>query len=297
MRHTLKPIVDIAAAIPDLAPLARTTVRLHPRQGVCANDQSKLAGKFLWPAEEPWPRCEEHACPLITVLQLRSDAVPELGFKKGTDLFQLLWCPNDHEKLEPFYAPAARVFWRKRADIRKPLASAPAVGNNEEFYVPVPCVLHPERVTEYPDAFVIKQAFPKLWKKIEACTQLSDAVKNVTEFDLPSVGSLYQYWLSVASGTKVGGHPEWIQDPAPPDCRCGRQMEYLLTIAGDECDGGTWGRWLPEEDRHVWLGDDFDERGLILSPTEMLLGDGGNLNYFVCRKCEDWPLAAVFQCS
>jgi len=297
MRHTAKPVVDLAAAIPEFASLARTAVRLHPRQGECAHDQSKMAGEFLWPAEEPWPRCEEHACPFVTVLQLRRADVPELGFRDGADLFQLLWCPNDHETIEPFYAPAARVFWRRRADIRNALTAMPAVGSNEEFYVPVPCVLDPERVTEYPDAFVITKAVPQLWEKLRASAELGDVLATLTEFDFTDVRALYQYWLSVASGTKVGGHPEWIQDPAPPACRCGQQMEYLLTVASSECDGGTWGRWLPEEERHVWAGDDFEARDRVASGAQLLLGDDGNLNYFVCRNCPDWPIAAVFQCS
>jgi hypothetical protein len=296
MRHTPKPIVDIASAIPELEPLARTTVRLHPRRGECAADHSKLAGAFLWPADEPWPECEEHACALATVLQLRREDVPELGFRGDADLFQLLWCPNDHETVEPVYAPAARVFWRKRADVRNALASMPALGDHEEFYVPAPCVLHPERVTEYPDALVIKLTDPKLWKKIQAAAPLKDALKTLPHSDF-TAGSLYQYWLSVASGTKVGGHPQWIQDPEVPDCRCGQPMEYLLTIASSECDGGTWGRWLPEEERHVWSGDDYDQRDLVASPTELLLGDDGNLTYFVCRRCEEWPIEAVFHCS
>lgn len=297
MRHTPKPSVDLASAIPDLAPLARTTVRLHPRRGERASDHSKLAGEFMWPADEPWPECEEHACPLITVLQLRRDDVPELGFRGDSDLFQLLWCPNDHETIDPYYAPASRVFWRKRADIRAALTSMPAVGANEEFYVPVPCVLHPERVTEYPDIFVMRYSFPALYKKIQTCAQLQDALKTVPDSGFTAGEQLYHYWFSVASGTKVGGHPDWIQDPAPPDCRCGRQMEFLLTIASVECDGGTWRRWVPDEDRHVWTGDDYDARDLAASPADLLLGDAGNLNYFVCRNCEDWPIESVFQCS
>jgi hypothetical protein len=296
MRQTPKAIVDLASAIPDFAPLARTTVRLHPRRGECAPDQSKMGGTFLWPAGEPWPVCEEHGCVLTTVLQLRRDDAPELGFRGDADLFQLLWCPNDHENIDPYYAPASQVFWRKRADIQNALTSMPPLGVNEELYVPAPCVLHPERVAEYPDLFVITQSFPALRKKIRSSAELANAVKTIPGVNF-NADQLYQYWLSVASGTKVGGHPEWIQDPEPPDCRCGRQMEYLLTIASDECDGGTWGRWCPEEERHVWTGNDYGARALAASPTELLLGDAGNLNYFVCRQCEGWPIASVFQCS
>ena len=108
MRHTRRPLVDPSVAAPELAQLTRATVRLHPRPDKCPRDQSKLGGEILWPADEPWPHCEEHDCSYVSVLQLRREDVPELGFREGADLFQILWCPNDHE---PSYVPSSRVFW------------------------------------------------------------------------------------------------------------------------------------------------------------------------------------------
>jgi hypothetical protein len=94
----------------------------------------------------------------------------------------------------------------------------------------------------------------------------------------------------------VAGHPRWIQDPDPPTCRCEREMEYLLTIASAEFDGGTWGRWLAEEERHVW-GGAYKQRRQVQCAPGFTFGDLGDLNYFICRQCEDWPIACVFQCS
>jgi hypothetical protein len=296
MRHTPEPIVDVADAIPDFAPLARKTVRLHPRRGECANDASKMGGEFIWPVSEPWPHCEEHDCPYVTVLQLSRSDTPELGFPEHADLFQLLWCPNDHANAEPSYAPASRAFWRRRADIQDALASRPAVGVHDENYVPVPCVLHPERVTEFPDAAEILESFPDLGEKIESCAQLQAAIKTITAYQFSDTSLLYQYWLSVAGGTKVGGYPPWVQDPERRSCQCGHEMDYLLTIASAEFNGGTWGRWLAQEERHVW-GGNYDKRAAVQCAPQISLGDMGNLNYFVCRKCDGWPMTAVFQCS
>jgi hypothetical protein len=101
MRRTPKPVIDIAEVIPEMARLARTTVRLHPRRGVSARDASKMGSPIVWPSDEPWPVCSEHHSALVPVLQLRRQDVPEFAFRGDTDLFQLLWCPNDHETLEP----------------------------------------------------------------------------------------------------------------------------------------------------------------------------------------------------
>ncbi|MEV4337727.1 hypothetical protein [Streptomyces sp. NPDC049590] len=55
--------LDITVPFPELAPLARTAVRLHPRAGTSTPADSSLGGPLLWPAGEAWPGCPEHAGP------------------------------------------------------------------------------------------------------------------------------------------------------------------------------------------------------------------------------------------
>ncbi|MFJ9041872.1 hypothetical protein ACIRF8_35605 [Streptomyces sp. NPDC102406] len=51
--------LDVTVLFPDLAPLARTATRLHPRPGAPSVYDSSVGGPLLWPADEPWPHCEE----------------------------------------------------------------------------------------------------------------------------------------------------------------------------------------------------------------------------------------------
>lgn len=71
--------------------------------------------------------------------------VPELPFPDGTDLFQLLWCPNDHD--EPWYGPKPVTVWRKAADVTAVLAGPPEPvfdsDREEADYDPVPCLCTP----------------------------------------------------------------------------------------------------------------------------------------------------------
>ncbi len=46
---------NVAAELPDMAGLARTAIRLHPRPGAPTVHDSSAGGPLLWPAEEPWP--------------------------------------------------------------------------------------------------------------------------------------------------------------------------------------------------------------------------------------------------
>jgi len=50
---------DVTALFPQLAPLARTATRLHPRPGSPTVHDSSVGGPLLWPADEPWQYCEE----------------------------------------------------------------------------------------------------------------------------------------------------------------------------------------------------------------------------------------------
>jgi hypothetical protein len=348
-----------------------------------------MGGHFLWPAREPWPVCERHNLPLVCVLQLRKGDVPELGFRPGSDLFQLLWCPQDHDSEQPFIV-APQIFWRKASTIREPLSSIPkprprdkedkkldeefqntssqiewlksfvndpgylktvlqaSAGERKELqkylqlpffgartpgelrelksvirkklaefeglvreptfaedsYVPIPCRLFPERVIELPS---LDELPPKVEKKLagewELPTgkELADRKKaylrlGEIQAEDEFVSNLYERELSVADGTKVGGYVGWVQGPEVPKCRCGRTMEHLLTIASSECHGANWRRWLAEEDRHLW-GKAWKTVQQAISAPEITLGDVGKLYLFICRKCKDWPLRSVFQCS
>jgi hypothetical protein len=146
-RTTAPPPADVLAVAPELKGLTRVAVRLHPRfSDEPAADESKLGGQFLWPAAEPWPTCDEHRIPFVPVLQLRAeDAPPQWPYRPGTDLVQLVWCPRDHG--EGWVKP--RLVWRKRPSVVGPVVDHPPTDAAFMDYVPVPCRLFPERVTEY----------------------------------------------------------------------------------------------------------------------------------------------------
>ncbi|MFD7973442.1 hypothetical protein ACFV5D_32975, partial [Streptomyces clavifer] len=44
--------LDVTALFPQLAPLARTATRLHPRPGTPSVHDSSVGGPLLWPARD-----------------------------------------------------------------------------------------------------------------------------------------------------------------------------------------------------------------------------------------------------
>ncbi|MGW3914316.1 hypothetical protein ACWEBX_22740 [Streptomyces sp. NPDC005070] len=317
--------VDVTSLFPELAPLARSAVRLHPRPGAPTAGDSSLGGPLLWPADEPWPTCPDHDAPthlgvvpgdvrqrrriladawtrpraegadlltpeereivdravagtripqdgpvpLIPVVQVYAADVPSLPRPAGTDLLQMLWCPFDHDE---DYLPAAELYWRASADVTDPLPAPPepsVIGSDN--YLPEPCLLHPETVTEYPAPHELPE---ELADRIEAWEEEQNPDD---EDDIEVVD--YQYDLSVAPGCKLGGHGPWsFSDPFPMSCaECGSDVRPLLTIDGTEWDGGT-GSWRPLEDA------DYD--GLhFLGPacaTQLTIGRSYTLQIYVC---------------
>lgn len=287
----------MAAVFPQVVPFARTTIRLHPRQGSPTAEQSSVGGPLLWPADEPWPTCEadgfdDHIdansdpVPLVPVMQLLADDVPDLPFADGTDVLQVLWCPFDHD---PYSAPLPKLRWRRRADIAARLEHVPAPDDEAQArYVPKPCVIDPEKVTEYP-------SYDLPW---DVLSQISDTARQV-ETD---TGWEYDTDLAVASGIKVGGYPGWTQSPHWPTCTCGSRMDHLVTVASWEFDRGDEKRWIPIEDRASMAGWDLDSSDdhpwhAIRNPTGLMLGDAGGLYFFVCTSCPGRPFDYRFDCA
>jgi len=298
VRTTPPRPIDVTALFPELAPLARTAVRLHPRRGQPTGSDSSIGGPLLWPAAEPWPTCSGHdepwnmpaapadvrrerrgesrpvyprpavhrsdpgaPDPMVPLAQLYARDVPDLPRPAGTDLLQVLWCTFIHDDTD--YLPRVAVRWRAAADVTDPLVRQPepeVIGDPD--LLPEPCVVHPEVVTDYPQ---LSELPAGLRARIEA-------------WQAP--GYAYQADLSVVPGTKVGGWAPWSDiDARPVTCAaCGAEQRPLLAITGLEweADGLSW---RPVED-----GDDTDR-----NPTALQVGDCVTAQLYACTASFDHP--------
>ncbi|GAA3443909.1 hypothetical protein [Planomonospora venezuelensis] len=147
------------------------------------------------------------------------------------------------------------------------LPGTPAADLSREGYLPRPCVLHPERVTEYP--------YPEeLPEQLHAALDAWDE-----ETDRP-----YQELLSIAPGCKIGGWESWhLTDMYPLPCTvCGTETEPLLKLDSSEWGGGSEPRWRPLEEHHLAWGTPECEE--TREPTTMTLGRYGALTVFLCPR-------------
>ncbi|MFE0207984.1 hypothetical protein [Streptomyces sp. NPDC058985] len=328
---------DVTALFPQLAPLARTATRLHPRAGSPSRHDSSVGGPLLWPAGEPWPYCDgphewdgvneptspedvrvqrriseaaasgytpeeravldrisagrpwpEGPVAMLPVAQLYVRDVPLLRppGRADADLLQVLWCPFDHPS-----HPRTALYWRSAAEVTDVLGSPPeppAVQSSD--YVPQPCLLAPEEVTEYPHFLELdKESQGRLadWSRWEAATDAVDSAYSVAPQEF------YINQLSVSPGWKAGGWSRWgVTEPVPRTCSaCGTGMDPLLTIASTEWNKGTRS-WAPKGDR---ARDPLPPGVPPANYTRVVVAGGYALQLHVCPVSADHPHLELVQ--
>ncbi|GLY78447.1 hypothetical protein [Actinoallomurus iriomotensis] len=266
-RTTAAPSVDLAQVIPGLGAYARTTVRLHPRPGSPGPRDSHIGGPLAWPASEAWPHCETADCdlyledpgsPMVALVQLTAADFPEITFPDGTDLLQILWCVGYHGGAEDV---PCRLVWRRAAEVTEILQEPPVPDLEDELpgfyetYIPRPCVLHPERVIEYPWIWDLPE---DLRDRVQAWDQDKDQYEQ----------------LSTAPGFKIGGTAIHGSVPSGLKCVvCDAPTVLFLQLDNGEGDG----RWCAVEDGQPDYGTpEYDQ---VYTPTGMLIdvGPGGLL--------------------
>ena len=218
--------------------------------------------------------------PLVPVAQLHAADVPDLRCPDGADVLQVLWCPNEHSDDVPT-GPPVLVRWRAASAVIDPLDAPPApVVASEETYLPRPCVLHPEQVTEYP-----------WWQELP-----DELERQVRDFDdTRRFGENSYFSVSQAPGWKVGGYASWeLTDLVRIDCpHCQQSMELLLTV--DSAESGAGGSWLPVEDSNLQPSRIDPEWTAAHEPTSVSVGRHGRLRIFVCLSCPGTPIRQNLQ--
>ena len=281
-KRTVPSSFDFTIALPELMKKRRTAVLLHPRYSEePPSNGSKIGGTFLWPKSEPWPVCDvDPNLHLVPVLQLRADEFPEIEFPPGKDLLQVLWCPREHTQCwaKPF------LFWRKGDAVNNPLPEMPREEMAYPRYVPLPCLLFPERVTELLSVYELGPMLKKLedWNDRER-TFPGEKMESMYSQATPHVG-----W-------KVGGWPHWVQAPQVPVCKCGQSMELLLSFGSES----THMAKAPTQEHHLYVPADQRDQAAVENaanaPQVRFIGDGFQFT-FLCRRCPGWPVETISQC-
>ncbi|MDT0407480.1 MULTISPECIES: hypothetical protein [Streptomyces] len=232
----------------------------------------------------PW---FEGPVPMLPVAQLYARDVPLPARPAGSDLLQVLWCPCGHGVSEPRTA----LFWRSAATVTEVLDAPPEPPAIEkDGYLPRPCLLTPEQVTEYPSTMELDE---ELQDQLSDESRWEAAGAEWDDGEAEDPQDFYFRNLATAPGWKTGGWTFWsLTDPEPRDCpTCGTEEIPLLTIASSEWDDGSVS-WRPAEDpadpaQHL-PGDPSE-------PTLVDIRGGYTLQLHVCPASPDHPHLQIME--
>ncbi|GAA2478548.1 hypothetical protein GCM10010406_13390 [Streptomyces thermolineatus] len=200
-----------------------------------AYDRISARGEVIdtvsWQVHSLRPETPAAGVAMVPVLQLFAGDVPGVEWPEGTDLLQILWCPNDHDTppgQEPYYfGPTVALRRRRAGDVRDVLASPPAPCRTaDHYYLPRPCTVAPAEALDLPDRDELP---PDLWERVERWRG--------------GTGRTDYYDLACVQGWKLGGWPTWrVTDLEEINCVCGSRMRLFLTVDSDDAPGLVIGR-------------------------------------------------------
>jgi hypothetical protein len=226
---------------------------------------------------------------MLPVAQLFTRDVPLLKApgNADADLLQILWCPFDH----PAH-PKTALYWRSSATISDSLAVPPAPPALQfPGYLPEPCLLTPEEVTEYPNPLELSKDDQQ---QLKDATRWRQAGPGWDDAYAAAADEFYRNLLSTAPGWKAGGWTRWgLTDPMPRRCStCGTDMDPLLTIASREWNSNTTS-WIPLE--HQTDASPSPTYPQPSNPTLLDLARGYDLQLHICPTSPEHPHLELIQ--
>ena len=251
-----------------LAKYRKTAVLLRPHLSgePIGFDRSKFGGIPNLNGFSSYPACDCCSTPLNFVVQLYKEDFPAHYFPPGKDLFQLFRCPNDDcdasyeeqsdHKMFAFYFELSDEV---NAQIEKPLA----VGPDIEKEVP-DCELRPSLVDDFPkyDDFG------------------GDDFGEIEEIYGEELSEYFMENFTASHSTKIGGYPSYTQSPVYPECTCGKTKEFFFQLSSDDREDGI--QYPPE------LGQ--------WSAHRIMIGDVGNIYFYVCKDCGEKSIESYWDC-
>lgn len=243
-------------------------IALHPQTASepLSTAISKFGGTPNLFGFNSYPCCDSCSTPLNFVLQLYKEEFQQLYFPENKNLFQLFRCPNGNcpgaYADNYYYDLKMFVYYHKVDKTVNNLIKMP-----DEYLSgmepPVPdCFLKPVELTDFPTYE-------------EYADEMNSIEKVYGE-------TMYDYFMDVYCAeqrTKIGGYPSFAQSSHYPLCSCGKQKEFFFQLSSDDQEEGVID---PAPDQ--W------------SPHHIMIGDLGNIYFYVCKNCGENSIESYWDC-
>jgi uncharacterized protein YwqG len=244
----------------------RPATLLHPRKSETpiGYKESKFGGLPNYAGFDAYPCCDSCKTPLNFVLQLYKKDFPGFYFPGGMELFQLFRCPNN-ECAEDFseYADHKMFhYYFTATENNKSLVKPSHNLTDTEDEVP-DCYLKPQVIDDYPHY-----------------EDYDENDLDIYETYDEELSELFNEKYTVAPRSKFGGYPSYTQSPAYPTCTCGKLKEFFFQLSSEDLEDGVEELPSPGE---------WSDHGIMI-------GDLGNIYYYVCKACGPATIESNWDC-
>lgn len=247
-----------------------STTLLKPNKSVdeISWKKSKFGGYPNMESFSKYPQCDICHNQLNFVFQIYKSDFPEFYFPENSNIFQLFRCPNDKCKIayetDNYDHKMFHYYSKVELQINKKFIKNVEISRTVEKEVPN-CYLKPEKTFDFPTYYGYTDAdLGKLSKRIQ--DDLAD--------------DRFNRYITKPY-TKLGGYPKFIQDFVFVKCKCGRIKDLLFQLSSR--DSGQDG--VEYENPGNW------------SSHGIMIGDLGNIYYFICKHCGEKSIESYWDCS
>ena len=316
-----KPSPEDVEAMRWMAKKRKPVVLLRPRRATSPLPvgTSKMGGRPDLPVDAEWPQCPYCRVPQNFVMQLFRRDFPEFPFPPRHDLASLFRCPRRRECGGRDYRQADQyTAWRyytigdeaslEPRDMPR-LPDAPTAypkhvlqryaerGESEipesiqriwaPYDPPVPeCVFDPLRTGDWP---LGPEDSTEWWGDVFE----SFRCRHMDEEDFRSseVFDEFTDYCTAREATKIGGFAAWQQGARYPTCACGRRKEFVFQLSSRDRDRG------PGADAAGDASGNFSADDYRSSDHGIMIGDAGNIYFFICPACGTDGIESNWDCG
>lgn len=244
---------------------ATTLLKPHTSKTVIEQIKSKFGGIPNWAGFDEYPCCDICKAPLNFVLQLYKKDFPDFYFPDNSILFQLFRCPNNDcpDAYSEMYDHKMFHFYLNTVNDNKILTKPIYNLIDAEDEVP-DCYLKPKVADDFPNYDDFDN---------------NDFVDIEKKFG-NDLSELFMDNYSAIQNTKFGGYPSFTQSPSYPICTCGKTKEFFFQLSSEDTEEGVEQPPAPGK----W------------SAHGIMIGDVGNIYYYVCKSCGENTIESNWDC-
>ena len=246
----------------------RKTILLKPHRS--ENEikwtESKFGGYPNLEIFSEYPKCDSCQSVLNFVFQIYKKDFSEFYFPNDSNIFQLFRCPNNDckEAYNEFYDHKMFHYYSTvKCEINNEFKIEK--NNLDDFEPKVPnCYLKPTEKFDFPNYDDFNE---------------NDFVEIENKFGKELSEEFMEKYNPIPN-TKLWGYPSFTQSPFYPECNCGKTKDFLFQLSSEDPENDAESPPCP---------DNWSSHGIMI-------GDVGNIYYYVCKDCGEKSIESYWDC-